>query len=180
MLIDVDESRYTKITRRHVMTLLEQAQLAPDKLTMHRDRTITASYLRERETTFEAGRYEARMEALDNRIAIFKRPSALDRGRYLTLTFAVASKEQLGLPDLHDAAAQNGKSNPPEGSIAVMGRLHGVSRDMQQLTRYAKSLAAKNKRTHENLFLTLEEMQRQIDILQEGLQQLEATQKPRD
>ncbi|GEM_PF-2866114 len=174
-MIEIDITRYAKVGRADVLALLESAQMTPDGLIAHRDRSFTAQYLRDRSTHFES-EYESKMEAADRRFAIFKRPNkGLDRGRYLTLKFAMAETTKLGLPEVtkpkpksksapaHKANGHSAKTvtpvqaaptlAQPNGSSAakqidtpmVVKMLQRVSSDMYQLVHYATELATKTK-----------------------------------
>lgn len=90
-MIELDMN-VTKVKRNQALALLSRADLIPDKFTAHRNRTFTARYLRDRAAAFESSdEFESRLEKVDSRIAILKRPSPkLDRGRYITLQFTFA------------------------------------------------------------------------------------------
>jgi len=173
MLIEIDHALYTKIKRDDALNILKQAQIAPDKFTAHRDGTFTARYERDRQHDFQNLSYEARLESADHRVAIFKRPSdALDVGKYVTLRFAVVAIDAVGI-NASTLNGKNGHSATPAGSAAIVNRLNGISRDMQQLASYARSLTDQYH-THKHLTVTLEELQRQITLLNAELAQLNA------
>lgn len=170
MMIEIDRTRYSRVKRDAVLRILEQAEIKPDKFTAHRDKTFTARYTKDRLDTFSSLRYESQMEAVDNRIAILKRPNQkMDRGRYVTLKFAVADADQLGIAG--PRANGGGKHHQEAANAAILSRLQGVSRDMRQLAQYAHELAA-HTYSHKHLTITLEELQKQISLLSDGLHQL--------
>jgi len=167
-LIDFDTTRYIRAKRSDVLDLLDEAGLTPDKLTAHRDRTYTACYTRDQLDAYATA--EKRLQSLDGRVAIFKRPSdQLDRGQYLTFKFALADTAEIGIPASSNGSAEHqpGKT----GKTALMTRLNGITRDMRHLTDYAHEIAA-SYHTHSHLAVTLEEMKKQVELLQDGLKQL--------
>lgn len=145
-MIDVDISRYSKIGRADALALLEQAQLAPEKLIAHRNRTFTARYHRDQVARLS----DAVIEALDQRIAIFKRPSAgLDRGRYVTLTFAladIAPAAQAEADPTPDAPAPSNGSAAPVDPTLVVRMLQRLTEDMCQIIHYADEMTDKATR----------------------------------
>lgn len=198
-MIEIDTARYAKVTRNRALQILEGADLKPDKFTAHRDRTFTAKYLRSRQSLFNTQRYEERMEVVgDKSVAIFKRPSTrMDRGPYITLKFAVAALDRLGLemeshspkatvpapekketprPAVVELSPRKQTNGHPTGDIALIHRLIGVSRDMKQLTHYAHDLAEKkaasSESDHHHMLVTLEEMKKHVEELAQGLQKL--------
>lgn len=196
MLIELDTTRYAKIRRKDVLAILERADLKPDALVMHRNRLFSARYLRSRNLDFKPGQVEARLEATDHRVAIFKRPSRRDRGRYVTLQFAVADARKLDLTNLQtlrktEAAKQTAKSIRSsitselaaikigdelpaltgESREALLSMLGGVSRSMRQLAQYAHELAMKNQK-RDHLLATLDELQKQVGVMTDGINRL--------
>lgn len=198
-MIDIDSSRYAKIGRTRVLQILEHADLKPDRLTAHRNRMFTARYLRDRQPAFTNKRYEERMEiAADNTVAIFKRPNTrLDRGRYITLKFAVTAVGSLGLnpiklkedgtaaseasptPAVSRTRTRTAKTKPVivNGSASAapkgdpMQRLNGLARDMKQLVHYAHDLVEKDdKRDH--ILVVLDELKKHVDTLNTTLHEL--------
>ncbi|MBC7870533.1 MAG: hypothetical protein H7Y09_06810 [Chitinophagaceae bacterium] len=202
-MIEIDITRYAKVGRADVLALLESAQMTPDGLIAHRDRSFTARYLRDRSAHFES-EYESKMEAADRRFAIFKRPNKrLDRGRYLTLTFAMAETTKLGLPEVtkskpKSAPALKANGHSPKTSIPVqttpvpvpsvvtqidtamvVKMLQRVSNDMFQLVHHATELATKTKTDQpesEHLLTSLSELGEQTVLLNIALKHLEQVQ----
>ena len=172
MMIDIDKTRYIKVKRDEVLALLERAGIAPVKLVVHRDLTYTARYPRGADNQFDAA--ETKLEMLDNRVAIFKRPSKkLDRGSYLTLKFAIADVKGLGI-SIGLNSNGNSKASAPkaeEGTIMILTRLVGISKNMHQLTTYAHELSSQYH-THRHLVTLMDEMQKQIEMLDDSLTQL--------
>lgn len=173
-MIDFDSTRYVKVPRGDALAILSQAKMEPDDFTAHRDGSYTARYLRDRSTTLQTLGIEERIEKVDPRVAIFKRPSeALDRGRYVTLRFAVAKANKIGLTE---TIIQ--KINPkPEAEVtqfrkkdkAVLDMLKRVTENMQQLVDYAQELA-KDYPDHDHMDVVLGEVEAQIELLRDGLE----------
>lgn len=187
MLIDIAHDRYSKITRQKALTVLESADIKPDKFTAHRDRTFTARYLRSRIDLFKSNKYEEQMEiAADNAVAIFKRPSkGIDKGKYVSLRFGFAAMERLGLHGIHlkadgtaddeavNATNGNGKSAPDAdtGDVALLFTLVGAARDMRQLVTYIReSIDDEKKAAHARV--SLDELQKLVNTVTDGLHKL--------
>ena len=167
-MFTIESIHYQKVRRTYVQQLLTEAGLPPEKLVMHRNRAITAFYLREKLSTFAAGDVHVWLEAHDPRIAIFKYPSErFDTGKFITLVIAFAA--------VHPSRPVNTKPLPESaGPGIVLSRLNHVSQDMYQLSQYAYDLAS-SRQSHKHMLITLEELTRQIDLLSDGLKQLEQT-----
>ena len=161
-----EHSHYLRIHRNDVLSLLGQAGISPKKLTAHRDNTFTALYCRSRLPKFDALQYEKKLEQLDPRIAILKRPSELDSGDYIKLQFAIAD---LGVYGINIAERQPAADS--NNAQVILSRLRSISRDMDQLTAYAWDLAD-GYYSHRHLTLTLEELTKQIRYLNSNLDQL--------
>ncbi|MDX1993986.1 MAG: hypothetical protein SF029_16495 [bacterium] len=195
IMIDIDRNRYAKVGRGDVLALLEKAQVTPDTLIAHRNGTYTARYLRSRQFTPHD---EAKIEAADRRVAIFKRPNErLDRGRYVTLTFALAETVKLGLPEVkaeakpapngsnghhtgHDSSSQNGAALPQIDTMMVLTMLQRVAMDMSQLINFADDLAKKTRTEtpdSDQLVAALDELSDQITLFNMALKHLENAQK---
>ena len=170
-MIKIKRSLYLQIHRDDVLSLLDRAGIPPEKLTAHRDHSFTAYYCRSWLPRFDQLPYENRLEQLDPRIAIFKRPSEqLDSGRYLRLQFAIANMEQIGIK------VTVRRSQPHDKEIdaqVILSRLRAISRDMDQLAAYAWDLAD-GYHSHRHLTPTLEELNKQIHYLNRNLDQLVA------
>ena len=169
-MIDIDTTLYQKVPRGKALAILEQAKMTPDDFTAHRDGTYTARYLRDRNDTLRTLGIEDRMERADRRVAILKRPSdALDRGRYVTLRFAVVKTETLGIRPKKETA------KPVEADVtvlrkqdkAVLDLLKRVATNMQQLTDYAQELAKECDNSH--MSVILEELEDQVELFRDGL-----------
>lgn len=183
-MIEIDTARYARVTRGRALKLLEAADLAPDKFTAHRNGTFTAKYKRDRQPIFASHRYEERMEDAGNHdVAILKRPSPrIDRGPYITLKFAMAAVDRLGLhmemvAKSKETDAKNGHAPTTLDAekTALLKKLVGVSRDMTQLTQYAHELLNKGESEEarrKHLTVTLDEMQKHASTLLDGLQKL--------
>jgi hypothetical protein len=195
IMIDIDTNRYAKVGRGDVLALLEKAQATPDTLIAHRNGTYTARYLRSRKFTSND---EAKIEAADRRVAIFKRPNErLDRGRYVTLTFALAETVKLGLPEVKAdvkpatngsnghhagqvASSENGAALPQIDTMMVLTMLQRVAVDMSQLINFAGDLAKKTKTEtpdSDQLVAALDELSDQITLFNMALKHLENAQK---
>lgn len=176
MLIEVHSDQYTKPRRDDVIAMLTQARLKPDKLVAHRDRTFTASFLRDR-----AGSIRTQsIETLDNRVAILKRPEPkIDRGRYITLKLAFVNLDDIGIEVKQDDDEEADDTSPnlpgptiiPRQEILVE-RLKEVSKNMAHLVQYAHDIT-RNKHPREHLLTILDEMQSQVAMLDAGLMQME-------
>jgi hypothetical protein len=205
MLVEIDSSRYAKIARSRALAILERADLKPDRFTAHRDRSFTAKYLRDKQPLFTSHRYEERIEiAADNSVAIFKRPNKrTDRGRYITLKFAVAALDDLGLPKvkltadgtaLNNGAAKT-KTSPkrkkavkevvtvekvvPVSADTSLKPLASLAGDLKHLLHYARELVEKLEAAtldsqRKTILSTLGEAQKQGDALAAGLGALAA------
>lgn len=185
-MIEIDTHRYAKTDRAAALAILEKAQLLPDKLIAHRNRTFTARYHRDQAAVIS----DARIESVDHRVAIFKRPSAgLDRGRYVTLTFALAQTDHLAQPAVSNGST-NGVADTPKaanGSAAhtpdtsmILKMLQRMTDDMLELIHYADELTAKathglsTGRRPEILHLktTLDELESQAALMKTALRHL--------
>jgi hypothetical protein len=169
-MIEIDHTRYTKMSRQHALAFLERAELAPDKFIAHKDKTFTAKFRRRRKKMFQTHSYEERMEKIgDHRLAILKRPNVkLDRGPYITLRFAFASLESLGLdksqfiPKQANGSAKaipNGKSNELIDPFAIV-ELSKMAHDIKNLAHEAHKLAKDPTKHHHHLLVLLEELEK--------------------
>lgn len=161
MPIDIDLKRYTKITRGRALALLAKAELTPDKFIAHKDKTYTAKFKRGRNLNGAADRVE---QVGGHVIAILKRPNPrFDRGPYVTLRFAVASLEQLGIDrkrlntGVPHKRMTSKKARAPRVSPAV------AARDVQALAAEALALAQDGK--HDQLGVILAELKLHADAL---------------
>ena len=161
-----EHSPYLRMRRDDALSLLQQAGISPKKLTAHRDNTFTALYCRSRLPKFDALQYEKRLEQLDPRIAILKRPSELDSGDYVKFQFAIADLRLYGI----NIAESQPVADTNDAQV-ILSRLRSISRDMDQLTAYAWDLAD-GFYSHRHLTLTLEELTKQIRYLNRNLDQL--------
>ena len=171
-MIDIDTKRYMKVARGDALAILEQAKMIPDDFTAHRNGSFTARYLRDRTATLRTLGMEERIENIDPRVAIFKRPSdKLDRGRYVTFKFAVASVRAPGLPE-----KMVDKTPPPEPQVtmlrkkdkAVLEMLTRVAENMQQLVDYAQELVVDTTKS-DHMSVVLDEVEAQVELLRDGL-----------
>lgn len=171
MIIEVNSQRYARAGRAQALKMLEDAQLKPDKLIAHRDRTFTAKYEKGRAPLFGSLAYEARMEQnADQHLAIFKRPSPkLDRGPYITLRFSFVDTERLGI------APETSSNGHHRGDLALIIGLMGLARDMKQLTHYVHEEIAQNK-NREHALIALKELEKNLAALHDGLDSLLAAQ----
>jgi len=160
-------NHYVKTPRKVALRLLERADLKPRKLTAHRDYTFTAMYHRQDlDSVLDA---EERLESIDYRIVILKRPAeTLDQGEYVTQRFALVNPQALDLPA--PLVSINGAA--PDPYQRTLHELRQISLDMEQLTNYAHELAYNNNFTHKHLTVALEELKNQIIMLNDGLEQL--------
>ncbi len=172
MILDIDMTRYVKVARGDALAILEQAKMIPDDFTAHRNGSFTARYLRDRTATLKTLGMEERIENIDPRVAIFKRPSdKLDRGRYVTFKFAVASTRALGLPE-----TPIDKTPPTEPETthlrkkdkAVLDMLTRVAENMQQLVDYAQELVVDTPKS-DHMTVVLDEIEAQVELLRDGL-----------
>jgi hypothetical protein len=175
-MIEIDITRYTKISRKNALALLEQAELKPDKFIAHKDKTFTAKFRRKRKTMFQSHGYEDRMEQAGNyRLAILKRPSVrIDRGPYITMRFAFTSLETLGLDKnkLTIKKATNGtsKSKTANGKPQMIDPftaidLLAVALDIKNLAHEAHKLA-KDPASHQaHLLVILDELEKHANDL---------------
>jgi hypothetical protein len=177
-MIEIDIARYTKISRKNALAMLEQAQLTPDKFIAHKDKTFTAKFRRKRKTMFQSHGYEDRMEkAGEHRIAILKRPSVrIDRGPYITMRFAFTSLETLGLDKNKltpkKAIVPNGKSKAKtaNGKAETVDPLTAIdvlaiALDIKNLAHEAHKLA-KDPASHQaHLLIILDELEKHANDL---------------
>ncbi|MFN8375442.1 MAG: hypothetical protein U0694_21520 [Anaerolineae bacterium] len=180
-MIEIDHSRYTKISRKNALALLEQAELTPDKFIAHKDKTFTAKFRRKRKSMFQSQSYEERIEnAGEHRIAILKRPSVrMDRGPYMTMRFAFAALETLGLDKAKFAPKTPAKSNGRAKKAVPVANgkakelvdpfaaieLTRMAHDVQNLTREAHKLAKDPNSQRAHLLVILEELEKHVDDL---------------
>jgi len=166
MMIEIDTTRYAKVGRGTALAVLEEAQVKPDKFIAHRNRTFTAQYLRDRNPNIDIGQ----VEAIDKRVAVLKNPSEmLDKGRYITFQFAMASPEKLGIKV--EKPKKKVKETQVQINENVYKLVHGVARNMEQLANFAHNLATTEDK-HNHLVLTIEELQSQSKLLQESLKHI--------
>jgi arsenate reductase-like glutaredoxin family protein len=174
-MIEIDATRYSKMTRKRALALLERAELTPDKFIAHKDKTFTAKFRRKRKETFKDFHYEERMEKMgEHRLAILKRPNVrIDRGPYITMRFAFASLEQLGLDNIQlmtKGILTNGKTTQPGVSPDVIDpftiiEIARLAQDLKNLAREASSLAKEENIRRDHLHIILDELNKHADEL---------------
>lgn len=189
-MIEVNLTLYAKMSRKNALALLDEAELTPDKFIAHKDKTFTAKFRRKRKRMFQSHSYEDRMEEVgEHRVAILKRPSVgIDRGPYITMRFAFASLENLGLDKAafvqkkvsktktkakaKTKAVANGKSKTvangsapalvdPFAKLDVSRMVH----DVKNLAHEAHKLAKDANAPRAHLMVILEELEKHIDEL---------------
>lgn len=170
----IDATRYRKIKRDEVLNLLESIDLKPDQFIAHRNNTFTAKFLKAKLPSLKQNGYELRLEEQsEHDLAIFKRPTRLDRGKYVTLNFGFVVMERLGI-DLATGTGSNGNHKPaPDavGDLAMTVQMIGIVRDMKQLTQYTRDIVEKNEH-REPALVALAELEKQVNRMADGLHQM--------
>lgn len=172
----IDATRYRKIKRDDVLNILEAAELKPDQFIAHRNNTFTAKFLKAKLPSLTKNRYETRLEEQsEHDLAIFKRPTRLDRGKYVTLNFGFVAMERLGIDlDASTNGHSNGKHKPAfaaEGDLATTVRMIGIVRDMKQLTQYTRDIV-ENDSNRAPALVALAELEKQVNRMADGLHRM--------
>ncbi|NWF71081.1 MAG: hypothetical protein HXY40_18515 [Chloroflexi bacterium] len=173
-MIEIDTSRYSKISRGRALALLANAELIPDRFIAHKDKTFTAKFRRTRKGIFQSHHYEERMEnGGDHMLAILKRPNVrIDRGPYITMRFAFAELAKLGLDkDRFAARTSNGKAPAEKAKAApepvdpfAFIELSRKVQDLKNLAHEANQLV-KDSAKQSQLVIILQELEKHTDEL---------------
>jgi hypothetical protein len=172
-MIPINEALYDKLPRGAALAILLRAGFAPDQFVAHRDGTYSAFYLRERQDQVVTPDFEARLEIIDRRVAILKRPSpAIDRGQYLTVRFAIASAVTLGItieaPLARKPADEFARQAENPFHASALRPIKDALRDLTQLIDFANDLAGRDPNSP-HLLVTLEEMRKHVSSLSSEL-----------
>lgn len=171
-MFQVDVMRYRRLKRNDVLGLFTAIEMEPDQFIAHRNHTFTAKFLKTRLAILNDANFEARLEnRAEHGLAVFKRPTRLDRGKYVTFRFGFVAIERLGI-QLHQES--NGDNPVPmqiEGDLALASRMIGIVRDMKQLTQYASDLIESDS-SREHALVALSELEKQINRMADGLHQM--------
>jgi hypothetical protein len=179
-MIEIDSRLYKKMSRKNALALLERAELAPDKFIAHKDKTFTAKFRRKRKRMFQTQGYEDRMEQFgDYQLAILKRPSVrIDRGPYITLRFAFAALDTLGVDKIKlptKKAVPNGKAKPAVNGTGEkidaigIGQLVRLAGDIKNLAHEAHKMAKEPEKHKHHLEVLLEELEKHADEMLKAL-----------